>query len=309
MLADIYADKAGTLAGPGEDARDSSRFLIAGIQMPVPVGGRNIPAMVTQLEKTVAIYPGIDMIVFSELAMHGPLHACMSKDPEADIAVFRQLAAKHGVWIIPGSMFVEREGKTFNHAVVIDPSGAVAGRYDKMFPFMPFEAGVAGGTEFLVFDVPSVGRFGLSICYDIWFPETTRTLTNLGVEVLIHPVLTGTTDRKPEIAIVQATAVMFQCYVVDVNGLDAGGVGQSLVADPTGRVVHQCGQATEIFPINVDLGLVRQTRAEGANGLGQVLKSYRDRTVSFSTYQGEGNSAFLDGLGPLRTMAKRYKAP
>jgi deaminated glutathione amidase len=53
--------------------------------------------------------------------------------------------------------------------------------------------------------VPQVGRFGLSICYDIWFPETTRQLTSAGVEVLLHPVLTGTTDRDAELAIARAT--------------------------------------------------------------------------------------------------------
>lgn len=103
----------------------------------------------------------------------------------------------------------------------------------------------------------------------------------------------------------QATAVMFSCYVVDVNGLDAGGVGRSLVADPTGNVVHQCGQVAEIFPINIDLGLVRQVRSEGANGLGQVLKSYRDRSVAFTTYENGGASAYLDSLGPLAPMPKR----
>lgn len=285
--------------------RDNTRFMISGIQMSVPITGRNIAAMTIQVEKTMALYPGTDMIVFSELAMHGPLHACAAEDPLADEAVFQALAAKHRVWIVPGTYFVHRDGKTFNHAVVINPYGEIVGRYDKMFPFMPFEAGVTGGTDFLIFDVPDVGRFGLSICYDIWFPETTRTLTSAGVEVLIHPVLTGTTDRKAELAIVQATAVMFSCYVVDVNGLDAGGVGRSLVADPTGNVVHQCGQVTEIFPINIDLGLVRQVRAEGANGLGQVLKSYRDRNVAFTTYENEGASAYLDSLGPLTPMPKR----
>jgi predicted amidohydrolase len=273
--------------------------------MPVPIGGRNIPAMAAQIQKTVALYPGVDMIVFSELAVDGPLHACMSKDPVADEAVFQALAVRHGVWLVPGSAFQQRQGHLYNHAVVIDPAGRIAGRYDKMFPFTPFEAGVTGGTEFLVFDVPQVGRFGLSICYDIWFPETTRTLTSLGVEVLLHPVLTGTTDRRPELAIVQATAVMFQCYVFDVNGLDAGGVGLSAVADPTGRIVHQCGQAAEIFPINVDLGLVRQVRAEGANGLGQVLKSFRDKNVALGTYANNGASPFLDSLGPLVPMSKR----
>ena len=73
--------------------------------------------------------------------------------------------------------------------------------------------------NFCVFDVPDVGRFGLSICYDMWFPETTRQLTSQGVEVLLHPVLTGTTDRDAELAIARATAAQFQCYVIDVNGL------------------------------------------------------------------------------------------
>jgi deaminated glutathione amidase len=284
-------------------ARDPARFLIAGVQMRVPIGGGNVAAMVAEVEKVMALFPGADMIVFSELAVHGPLHARMSADPAADEAAFQQLATRHGVWLVPGSAFVRRGAHIYNHAVVIAPDGSVAGRYDKMFPFRPFEAGVAAGTEFLVFDVAGVGRFGLSICYDIWFPETTRTLTSRGVEVLIHPVLTGTTDRAAELAIVQATAAMFQCYVVDVNGLDAGGIGRSVVADPSGRIVHQAGQAAEIFPVMIDLGLVRQARESGANGLGQVLKSWRDRSADFGVYR-EG-SDYLDSLGPLVPMGKR----
>ena len=61
-----------------------------------------------------------------------------------------------------------------------DPIGPLDWR--KMFPFEPYEANVAAGREFLVFDVPSVGRFGLSICYDMWFPETSRTLAAMGAE-------------------------------------------------------------------------------------------------------------------------------
>ena len=302
IMSDYPSETTETLA----PMRDNSRFLIAGVQMHVPVSGRNVAAMTVQIEKTMALYPGTDMIVFSELAMHGPLHACANPDPQADEAVFRALAVKHRVWIVPGSYFVERDGKLYNHAVVIDPDGEIAGRYDKMFPFMPFEQGVTGGTEFLIFDVPGIGRFGLSICYDIWFPETTRTLTSAGVEVLLHPVLTGTTDRQAELSIVQATAAMFSCYVIDVNGLDSGGVGRSMVVDPTGNVVHRCGQMQEIFPINIDLGLVRQVRAEGMNGLGQTLKSFRDKSVVFTTYENNGASAYLESLGPLTHMRKRY---
>src|SRR5215468_11148413 len=139
------------------NGRAGARFLIAGIQMPVSATGNNIAAMLAQTEKAMAIFPGTDMIVFSELAAHGPLPRQMSHDPASDEAAFQNLAARHRVWLVPGTMFVRRDDKIYNHATVIAPDGSVAGRYDKMFPFAPFEMGVSGGTEFLVFDVPQVG--------------------------------------------------------------------------------------------------------------------------------------------------------
>jgi predicted amidohydrolase len=285
-------------------AREDTRFLVTGVQMPVSMAASNIPAMRAKVEEVMALFPGTDMIVFSELAMHGPLEARVSPDPEADIAVFAKLAARHRVWIIPGSMFVVRERRKYNHAVVIAPDGGIAGRYDKLFPFAPFEAGVEGGSGFLIWDVPKVGRFGLSICYDIWFPEVMRTLSTLGAEVLIHPTLTSTTDRAAENAIARATAAQFQCYVVDVNGLDGGGNGRSIVTDPAGNVAYQAGQVSEIFPVMLDLGLVRQVRQDGANGLGQVLKSWRDRNVVFDVYDKADPGAFLLSRGALSAMRK-----
>ena len=287
---------------PGGLARE--RFMIAGIQMNVPITGDNVEAMLQQIDNAVALFPGIEMVVFSELAAHGPLRSQMAANPTVDEKKFQDAAAKHGIWLIPGTMFIERDGLVYNQAIVINPTGNIVGRYDKMFPFTPFEAGIAGGNSFLVFDVPEVGRFGVSICYDIWFPETSRTLTSYGVEVLLHPVLTGTTDRHAEIAIAQATAAMFQCYVVDVNGLDAGGKGLSLITEPTGRIVYQAGQTAEIFPVVLDLGLVRQIRCSGGNGLGQTLKSWRDRACTFPLYSEDAPTDYLASLGPLVSMRR-----
>lgn len=286
--------------------RENARFLVTGVQMPVALAGGNIPAMAAKVGEVMALFPGTDMIVFSELAMHGPMTSQASADPERDIATFSALAARHRVWIVPGSFYVRREGATYNHAVVIDPEGRIAWRYDKLFPFAPFENGVSGGSGFLAFDVPGVGKFGLSICYDIWFPEVMRVLSNQGVEVLLHPTLTSTTDRSAEGAIARATAAMFQCYVVDVNGLEGGGIGRSVVTDPSGQAVHQAGQTAEIFPVMLDLGLVRQARRDGAHGLGQVLKSWRDSAVNLAGYEAGRQSPYLESLGPLEPMRKRH---
>ena len=265
----------------------------------------NVEQMRHRLDVLMHLYPWVQMVVFSELAAHGPAPHSAQPAGGGFEKEFKEMARRHGIWLVPGSIFEKRDGAIYNMTPVVSPEGEIVARYRKMFPFAPYEPATSPGDEFCVFEVPGVGRFGLAICYDIWFPETTRTLTSAGVEVLIHPVLTGTTDRQAELAIVQATAVMFSCYVFDVNGLDGGGVGRSLVVDPTGVVLHQCGQATEIFPINIDLGLFRQVRAEGANGLGQVLKSFRDKNVVLSTYADNGSSAYLDSLGPLVPMRKR----
>jgi hypothetical protein len=125
-------------------------------------------------------------------------------------------------------------------------------------------------------------------------------LTSQGVEVLLHPVLTGTTDRDAEIAIARATAAQFQCYVFDVNGLAAGGVGRSLVVDPASTVLHQSAGQEDIFPIEIDLDQVRRQREFGLKGLGQILKSFRDRPVDFSVYdRTSGVDAYLNTLGSL----------
>ncbi|MCT8329473.1 carbon-nitrogen hydrolase family protein [Albidovulum sediminis] len=281
-------------------------FAIAGIQMHVAAVHSNVEAMRHRIEIAMARFPWTQMILFSELAPFGPLDQFAQPFPNQVIDQFCVDARRFGIWLIPGSMFEKApDGRIFNTSVVINPEGQIVAKYSKMFPFRPYEAGISAGTEFCVFDVPEVGRFGLSICYDIWFPETTRQLTSQGVEVLLHPVLTGTTDRDAELAIARATAAQFQCYVVDVNGLGAGGVGRSLVVDPTATVLHQSAGQEDIFPIEIDLDYVRRQRETGIKGLGQVLKSFRDREAEFSVYdRTSGTDAYLHTLGPLAMPQK-----
>ena len=276
-------------------------FAIAGVQMHVGALTSNVEGMRQRLEVLMARFPWTQMVLFSELAPYGPLDRFAQPFPNEAITAFQEDARRYGIWLIPGSMFEKRpDGRIFNTSVVINPQGEIVRKYSKMFPFKPYEAGIASGTEFCVFDVPDVGRFGLSICYDIWFPETTRHLTSQGVEVLLHPVLTGTTDRDAELAIARATAAQFQCYVFDVNGLGAGGVGRSLVVDPTSLVLLQSAGQEDMFPIEIDLDMVRRQRETGMKGLGQVLKSFRDREADFPVYRpGSGADAYLHTLGPL----------
>jgi predicted amidohydrolase len=275
-------------------------FAIAGIQMRVSASQVNISSMAHRLDILMARFPWVQMVVFSELAAFGPLpgHAQVLPGPAED--AFREMAVKHRVWLVPGSMFESAGDLIYNTASVIDPNGHVVGRYRKMFPFQPYENHVEPGGEFLVFDVPDVGRFGVSICYDMWFPETSRTLASMGAEVILHPTMTDTIDRDVELSIARATAVTNQCYFFDINGVGDGGVGSSIIVGPAGYIIHQAGGGEEMIPVEINLDRVRREREVGIRSLGQPLKSFRDRPVDFPVYSRTPESeAYLQSLGPL----------
>lgn len=281
-----------------------SVFGIAGVQMYVTAYQDNVDHIHGYLRHIRARFPWVRMVMFSELAPLGPRHEAepMPGPTEQRLCA---LARESGLWLIPGSMF-ERvnalEGDVvYNSTSVINPQGEVIRRYRKMFPFLPYERDVACGKEFCVFDIAGVGRFGVSICYDKWIPETTRTLAAMGAEVILHPNYTDTIDRDVELAISRASAAINQVYFFDINGTGDGGVGRSIIVDPSGYVLHQAAAGAEMMPIEVDFGLVRRQRERGLrSNLGQPLKSFRDREVDFDVYRrGSEAATYLHTLGPL----------
>jgi predicted amidohydrolase len=282
-------------------------FAIAGLQMYLGHGS-NIDTMRHRIDLTMHLYPWVHMVLFSELACYGPLLHHAQPLPGGAEEELQTIARRHKIWLVNGSMYERRDGAIYNTTSVISPDGDIIGRYRKMFPFTPLEQGVTPGKDFLAFDIDGIGRFGVLNCYDMWFPETARQLTSMGVEVILHPVMTHTIDRDVDLAISHATSAMFQCYVFDVNGLGAGGNGQSAVFDPSGRCLHKADATEQIIPIEIDLEQVRRSRTHGIRGLGQMMKSFRDRPADFPVYGRGFDTTYLDDLGPL-AQPRRAEAP
>ncbi len=276
-------------------------FTIAAIQMPISAVTENVSAMQQQLDSLMRRFPAVRMVIFSELCAYGPAKALAQAKGGAIEKIFCEMAFRHNIWLIPGSTY-ERDGELiYNTTPVINPQGEIVARYRKMFPFLPYETGVAAGSEFCIFDVPEVGRFGVSICYDKWFPETTRTLAMMGAEVILHPTMTDTIDREIELSIARTNAAINQCYFFDINGVGDCGNGRSIIVGPAGDVIHQAGIGREVMPIEIDLARVRRERDKGLMSLGQPLKSYRDRSVDFAAAQkSEQIDRYMASLGPLQ---------
>lgn len=282
-------------------------FALAGLQLDLS-GEDNLARIATEVAAAKRRLPWLDMIVLPELAAYGPKVAhAEAQDGPAETA-YRQMARDNGIWLLPGSIFQTHGRQVFNVAPIIDPAGAVVARYRKMFPFRPYEEGVAPGDAFCVVPINDVGQFGISICYDLWFPEITRSLAWLGAEVLLCPTLTNTIDRDVELAMARASAASNQCYVVSVNAGAPRGMGKSIVCGPGGEVIHQASSGHEVFAFELDLDYVARVRCHGWQGLGQPLKSFRDTPVQFPAYRPAERSPTFDALGPL-TKPASLRAP
>jgi predicted amidohydrolase len=274
------------------------KFALAGLQLDVDAGD-NLARIAREVAAAKKRFPWLDMIVLPELCAYGPSIAHAEPGAGPAEQAFRRMARDNGVWLLPGSLFQLEGERIFNVTPVIDPAGEIVSRYRKIFPFRPYEQGVAAGDALCTFSVPGVGKFGVSICYDLWFPEITRSLAWLGAEVVLCPSLTNTIDRDVELAMARAGAAGNQCYLVNVNAGAPMGMGKSIVCGPGGEVMHQASSGYEVFAVEIDLEVVAHVRRSGWHGLGQPLKSLRDSGMSFPPYQPGAQSDALAALGPL----------
>jgi predicted amidohydrolase len=143
----------------------------------------------------------------------------------------------------------EREGHlVYNTAVLIDPEGRLVGKYRKVcLPHAEVEQGTAPGTEYPVFDT-ALGRVGLMICYDGFFPEVARELANRGAEVIAWPVW----GCNPLLA--QARACENHIYLVSSTFMQPkDGWMISAIFDPTGKPIAQAETWGTVVVAEVDL--------------------------------------------------------
>lgn len=186
------------------------------------------------------------------------------------------LAGDLGIWLAPGSVYERGEdGRVYNTAVVYSPQGRQVAAYRKVFPWRPYEE-TAPGAEFTVFDMDGFGRVGLSVCYDAWFPESSRHLAWMGAELILNMVRTPTIDRAQELVLARANAIVNQVFVASVNAASPDGLGQSVLADPEGRLRVQAGESTTVLTDVVDLDEVAKVRIHGTAGLTRVWDQFAE---------------------------------
>lgn len=186
-------------------------------------------------------------------------------------AALQDMARRHGIWLHSGSMplLADDGNRRVNRAHVIDADGEIRARYDKIHMFdvtLPSgenwteSAAYAGGGALEVIDTP-LGRLGLSICYDIRFPELYRALVDRGAEVLTVPAaFTVSTGEAHWHVLLRARAIENACHVIAAAqaGTHADGratFGHSLAVDPWGAITAEADATNGAGDEGFDLAL------------------------------------------------------
>jgi formamidase len=225
------------------------------------------------------VSPSVQLVMLPELHLPGLPPPLELHGHAADLAVdvpgpltdeLGAIARAHRLWLVPGSVYERGDGeRVHNTALVFSPDGELVARYRKVFPWQPHETSDPGDA-FVTFDIPDVGRIGLSICYDGSFPETCRQLAWMGAELVLQPSLTTTSDRDQEIVMARANAIFNQIYVVSLNAGAPAGLGRSLIVDPEGLVRLQAGDGEEVLTDVLDLDAVTRVREYGTAGVSRL---------------------------------------
>jgi predicted amidohydrolase len=192
------------------------------------------------------------------------------------VNTFREAARRRGVYVLLGSVpeKIPRSRKIFNTSVLIGPGGRVLATYRKMHLFDIAIRGAAvleesrtvrPGDRPVVANTP-LGRLGLTICYDLRFPELYRHLALQGAEVLFVPAaFTAYTGPHHWLPLLRARAIENQCWVVAPaqfgrHAADRRSHGESVIIDPWGTVVERLAKGEGLITAEIDLEAVRRVR-------------------------------------------------
>jgi predicted amidohydrolase len=201
----------------------------------------------------------------------------VAEDQDVALAAVREAAAKHGLWVHLGSLAVRgaaADGRYVNRAFVIDDKGAIRARYDKIHLFdidlpdgqsIRESAAYAPGGQAVAVDTPW-GRLGLSVCYDLRFPDLFRALSDAGATMLAIPAaFTVPTGRAHWHVLMRARAIEAAAFVIAAaqTGTHADGrqtYGHSLVVDPWGEVLLDMGDAPGVALVEIVFARVAEVR-------------------------------------------------
>jgi predicted amidohydrolase len=246
----------------------------------------NLPVTLSLLREAVAggagfvLTPEVTNCLSSDRARQRDLLRHEEDDPT--LAALRAEATRQGIWLLVGSLGLlthDADGRFANRSFLVSPDGAIAARYDKihMFDVNVSEAeqyressGYRPGTRAVLAATP-FGRIGMTVCYDVRFPQLYRRLAQAGAQILTVPAaFNDTTGAAHWHSLLRARAIENGAYVLAPaqtgshaahNGRPRRTYGHSLAVSPWGEVLVDAGIGVGVSFVDLSLAEVEKARA------------------------------------------------
>jgi predicted amidohydrolase len=228
------------------------RVAVAQLEPKLAEKERNLDACLGRMEDAAA--SGAELLVLPECAIPGYMYDSAEEAlpyaeeiPGPATAALESACRRLGLHVVCG--LLERDGDVLhNAAVLVGPQGLI-GTYRKThLPFLGVDRFVVPGDELPVYDTP-IGRIGVEICYDLRFPEVTRTLALRGADLVAHPTNFPLAARIQTELITVARAAENRVYLLTANrvGKERWGefCGWSQIVDPYGKRLAEAGETEE----------------------------------------------------------------
>jgi predicted amidohydrolase len=241
------------------------RVAVAQLEPRLAEPERNLEACIARLEEAAAA--GAELIVLPECAIPGYMFESAEEAlpyaeeiPGPSCERLERECARLGLHAVCG--LLERDGDVLhNAAVLVGPDGLVGVYRKTHLPFLGVDRFVVPGDELTVYDTP-LGRIGVEICYDLRFPEVTRTLALRGADLVAHPTNFPMAAKVQTELITVARAAENRIYLLTANrvGTERRGefCGWSQIVDPYGTRLAEAGETEETLLLaEVDVARAR----------------------------------------------------
>ena len=204
------------------------------------------------------------------------LKICKSMKEDIYLNGIKKLAKKHKKWILVGSLITKvTENKLVNRSVLVDKTGKIRTFYDKIHMYDAalskkekyFESKTfSAGKQIKSFNLPW-GKLGLSICYDLRFPNMYRKLSKAGCDYISIPsAFTETTGKRHWHSLLKARAIENFCYIfapaqggTHYNGRKT--FGHSMVVSPDGKILKELQKSEGVITVTIDPKLPKKLRS------------------------------------------------
>jgi omega-amidase len=212
---------------------------------------------------------GTDLVVLPEMwntaySLHN-IREIADRDGQQTIDLMSSLAKEFNINIHAGSVADLRGGEVFNTTYLFNRQGEQVGQYSKihLFRLMDEEKYLKAGDQVGHFELEGV-RMGTMICYDLRFPELTRTLSLGGAQIVFLPAEWPHPRLNHWRHLQIARAIENQMFVVSCNRVGRAGetefFGHSMVVDPWGEILFEADDQEGLHHVTIDLGIVPEIR-------------------------------------------------